>query len=86
MKPGVGGRGNYGMLKETKAKGSNPANLNFVGGMRNPTETVAGNTKAMEMASTYGTADCVFDRATVERWRAELRKLTGSQGKPSVDL
>ena len=40
----------------------------------------------MEMASTYGTADCVFDRATVERWRAELRKLTGSQGKPSVDL
>ena len=49
MKPGVGGRGNYGMLKESKAKGSNPANLNFVGGMRNPTETVAGMPGALNL-------------------------------------
>jgi hypothetical protein len=30
LKPWAGGSGNYGMLKESKAKGNNPANLNFV--------------------------------------------------------
>lgn len=103
----IGGSGNYGMLRESKAKGNNPANLNYLGGMRNPTETVAGmpgslnlglrvfaawerfvrrNPLAVETSSTYGTADCKMDRPTVDKWKAELRKLVGSQGKPTVDL
>ena len=103
----IGGSGNYGMLKESKAKENNPANLNYLGGMRNPTETVEGmpsslnlglrifaawerfvsrNPRAVETSSTYGTADCKMDKPTVEKWKAELRKLVGSQGKPTVDL
>lgn len=88
----VGGSGNYGMLKESKAKGNNPASLNFLGGMRNPTEIVAGmpgslnlfvrqNPLALETAATYSTADCRMDRPTVDRWRAELSKLVGNSSQ-----
>ena len=107
LKPWAGGGGNYGMLKESKSKGNNPANLNFVGGMRNPATTVAGmpgalnlgmrilaswerfyksNRLAGEAAAAYGTPDCRLDEATVDRWKVELRRLVGSQGKRSVKL
>lgn len=107
LKPWAGGGGNYGMLKESKSKGNNPANLNFVGGMRNPVTTVAGmpgalnlgmrilaswerfyksNRLAGEAAAAYGTPDCKLDEATVDRWKVELRRLVGSQGKRSVKL
>ena len=41
-KPWMGGSGNYGALRESRARGSDPSYLNFLGGMRNPSETVAG--------------------------------------------
>ena len=103
----VGGSGHYGMLKESKAKANDPANLKFLGGMRNPADAVAGmpsslnlglrifaawerfsksNPVALETAGAYGTKDCTLDKGSVTRWKGELRKLIGSQGKPKVDL
>eukprot|EP00435_Cladocopium_sp_Y103_P075273 s22_g55.t1 len=44
-----GGRGKYGMFKESSSKSSDPANLNFVGGMRNPVDTVSGMPAAQNL-------------------------------------
>lgn len=41
------------------------------------------NRLASEAAAAYGTP---LDEATVDRWRVELRRLVGSQGKRSVEL
>ena len=41
---------------------------------------VTTNPKALDTAETYGTLDCALDGGTMERWKAELRKLTGSRG------
>ena len=102
-----GGSGDYGMLRDSKAKSKNPALQNYLGGMRNPCESVKGmptalslgmrifaawerftksNPTAMETAAAYGSPDCELDQQTVERWRAELRKLVGSRGKRAIQL
>eukprot|EP00435_Cladocopium_sp_Y103_P009859 s2919_g2.t1 len=44
-----GGRGKFGLLKEQSDKASDPAKLNYVGGMRNPTEAVSGMPAAQNL-------------------------------------
>ena len=44
-----GGSGDYGMLKESRAKARDPSRLNFVGGMKNPAEVVQGRPTAMTL-------------------------------------
>ena len=48
-----GGQGRCGMLKESKAKANDPANLKFLEGMRNATETVAGMPEFTELATAH---------------------------------
>ena len=42
--------------------------------------------EALETAAAYGTKDCTMSDRTVDMWRAELRKVTGSRGKKAVKL
>eukprot|EP00435_Cladocopium_sp_Y103_P024496 s339_g6.t1 len=44
-----GGQGKFGMLRESTSKASDPAKLNFVGGMRNPVDTVSGMPAAQNL-------------------------------------
>eukprot|EP00435_Cladocopium_sp_Y103_P067250 s503_g29.t1 len=44
-----GGSGKFGLLKDPKSRGSDPANLNYEGGMRNPANTVNGMPNAQTL-------------------------------------
>eukprot|EP00435_Cladocopium_sp_Y103_P069897 s29_g34.t1 len=44
-----GGRGKFGMLRESSAQAADPAKLNYVGGMRNPVDTVEGMSAAQNL-------------------------------------
>eukprot|EP00435_Cladocopium_sp_Y103_P032051 s2680_g8.t1 len=44
-----GGRGKFGLLKESNARAADPAKLNYLGGMRNPAEVVAGMPNAQNL-------------------------------------
>eukprot|EP00435_Cladocopium_sp_Y103_P043711 s972_g12.t1 len=44
-----GGPGRFGLLRDPKSKSSDPANLNYVGGMRNPANTVNGMPNAQAL-------------------------------------
>eukprot|EP00435_Cladocopium_sp_Y103_P001861 s2500_g1.t1 len=102
-----GGEGKFGLFKDSKSKASDPAKLNFVGGMRDPANAVSGmpgaqslglrmfaaweritrsNPIPTETAAEYGTEGCELDAKLVERWRGELRKLVGAQGRPKASL
>lgn len=44
------------------------------------------NKAAMETAANYGTGSCYLDNGTLDRWKAELRKVVGARGKMRAQL
>ena len=101
------GEGKYGMLREEVKKEQRLEQQDFVGGMKNPMETVEGlpplqnlgrrilgawerhctkHPQAVKVGETYGTPECVLEWRWIERWKEELRKLTGAKGAAKVKL
>ena len=101
------GGGKYGMLKEEVKKEQRLDQQDFVGGMKNPMETIEGlpplqnlgrrilgawerhcanYPQAVKVGETYGTPECALEWRWIERWKEELRKLTGAKGAAKVKL
>ena len=101
------GGGKYGMLREEVKKEQRLDQQDFVGGMKNPMETVEGlpplqnlgrrilgaweryctkYSQALKVGETYGMPECVLEWRWIEKWKEELRKLTGAKGAAKVKL
>ena len=44
------------------------------------------NPKVLKVGEEYGSEDCELEAHLVERWKEELRKLTGAKGAPAIKL
>ena len=42
--------------------------------------------QALKVGETYGTPECVLEWRWIEKWKEELRKLTGAKGAAKVKL